>query len=452
MLTIYRFFPLLVQELVPCGNDIWVFYFNTSTWLRTFWAHLSAKQTTAFLLFLSVGVFHFHDFFTLLTLRTPFCFRWTLIVVRGAVSWFKCSLQTTSLHTLPKCLTRFRSFCLSECASLWEKTSVFLRLTHNICNFKNTCKSLGLQHQICQFNDWRQSPPFKKHDFPGSSVKHLSNVFDSDFDYKNFFGCDEALVSKHAVIRGTRYSTNDVLISSVSSDSMPMFELVMFIVVNRSQVYFIRERIVVKNFDSSSRSYTISKQNLPGKTVVPYLDLFVFHPLSRHSCFVPGCSLCIFVCVINCVSITLQKCLTQWCLSKTLNTCYVFLSDFFVLFRSFQKKISFFFWFFSCACFFYSFGMDFWNSSALAFLILFNDFLFLLRNGPGLQIWYHENRRNYFGLQYTSCATSWQWNGANPENLFHWWLKYARLFQKLQSLLNFETVRASFWVSCKRRC
>ena len=171
-----------------------------------------------------------------------------------------------------------------------RKHQFFKRLTHNICNFKNICKSLSLRHQICQFNDWRHSPPFKKHDFPGSSVKHLSTVFDSDFDYKNFFGCDEALVSKHAVIRGTRYSTNDVLISSVSSDSMPIFELVIFIVVNRSQVYFICERIVVKNFDSSSRSYTISKQNLPGKTVVPYRDLFDFHPLSRHSCFVPGCS------------------------------------------------------------------------------------------------------------------------------------------------------------------
>ena len=61
------------------------------------------------------------------------------------------------------------------------------RLTHNICNFKNICKSLGLRHQICQFNDWRHSPSFKKHDFPGSWVKHLSTVFDSDFDNKNFF-------------------------------------------------------------------------------------------------------------------------------------------------------------------------------------------------------------------------------------------------------------------------
>ena len=52
---------------------------------------------------------------------------------------------------------------------------------------KNICKSLGLRHQICQFNDWRHSQPFKKHDFPGSSVKHLSTVFDSDFDYQKFF-------------------------------------------------------------------------------------------------------------------------------------------------------------------------------------------------------------------------------------------------------------------------
>ena len=267
------------------------FCLNTWTWLRTFWAHLSAKQTTAFLLFLSVGVFHFPDFFLHCSpYEHPSVLDEHLSLF---VELFPDSSVVFKQHRLihyPNVLRASGRFVYQSGLRYERKHQFFKRLTHNICNFKNICKSLSLRHQICQFNDWRHSPPFKKHDFPGSSVKHLSTVFDSDFDYKNFFGCDEALVSKHDVIGGTRYSTNDVLISSVSSDSMPIFESVIFIVVNRSQVYFICERIVVKNFESISRSYTISKQNLSGKTIVPYRELFDFHPLSRHSCFVPGCS------------------------------------------------------------------------------------------------------------------------------------------------------------------
>ena len=85
---------------------------------------------------------------------------------------------------------------------------------------------------------------------------------------------------------------------------------------------------------------------------------------------------CIFVCGINCVSITLQKCLTQWCLSKTLNTWYVFQFRRFCSFSLFPKKFSFFCFF--MRLFFWHFCDGFWNFSALAFLLLFNDFFVCL--------------------------------------------------------------------------
>ena len=82
---------------------------------------------------------------------------------------------------------------------------------------------------------------------------------------------------------------------------------------------------------------------------------------------------CIFVCGINCVSITLQKSLTQWCLSKTLYTWYVFLGRTFLLFLAlFKKKFRSFV--FYALVYFWHFWDGFWNFSALSFFILFNDF------------------------------------------------------------------------------
>ena len=68
-----------------------------------------------------------------------------------------------------------------------RKHQFFKRLTHNICNFKNISKSLSLRHQICQFNDWRHSPPFKKTWFSRLFSKTSFNCFWLWFWLQKFF-------------------------------------------------------------------------------------------------------------------------------------------------------------------------------------------------------------------------------------------------------------------------
>ena len=115
-------------------------------------------------------------FFTLLTLRTPYDPSVLDEHLSLFVELFPDSSVVFKQHRLihyPNVLRASGPFVYQNVLRYERKHQFFKRFTHNICNFKNICKSLSLRHQICQFNDWRHSPPFKKHDFPGSSV----NIF-----------------------------------------------------------------------------------------------------------------------------------------------------------------------------------------------------------------------------------------------------------------------------------
>ena len=115
-----------------------------------------------------------------------------------------------------------------------KESTNFKRLTHNICNFQNICKSLAIRHQVNEYHEWKDCIPTKSPSFPGCKVESIPLSWNKNTEFeKLFLPKYECMQSMSAVIRGTKFCANDVLISDVSFEnfSSPVFVLVQKILI-----------------------------------------------------------------------------------------------------------------------------------------------------------------------------------------------------------------------------
>ena len=206
-----------------------------------------------------------------------------------------------------------------------RKHQFFKKLANNICNFKNLTKSLAVRHQIAQFVDWRNGLPVKEDDFSGARLVEFSEFFKSE-DCKTeepFKNCN-VLISKHAVIKGTLYNINEAVIKSISSQSEPEFGLIKHILVDKTDIYFVVVILKLHYYDSHSRSYAVMHESSCQFSFIAHADLFDYHPLSLHSCFLNTCIFSHICLRHDLLSTIMLAILTQRAIIKTAKFCVTF--------------------------------------------------------------------------------------------------------------------------------
>ena len=271
MYTLFRFLPLMLSDLVPEGDSVWAFmldYFNLVEML------LSPAFEEEDISILGVLIHNHLSLFAQTFTDSSMIFK-----------------QDHLVH-YPRVIRSSGPLLYLSVLRYERKHQFFKKLANNICNFKNLTKSLAMRHQIAQFVDWRNGLPVKEDDFPGAKLVNFSEFFkceDLDADEK-FKNCN-VLISKHAQIRGTRYNSNEAIIISISDDNVPVFGLIKHILVNNTHVYFFVVNLKIHFYDSHSRAYAVTQDSAHKFSFVAYSDVFDFHPLSLHSCFLESCQL-----------------------------------------------------------------------------------------------------------------------------------------------------------------
>ena len=269
MYTLFRFLPLMLSDLVPEGNSVWAFllnYFNLVEML------LSPAFDEDDISILGVLVHNHLNLFSEVFPDSSVIFK-----------------QHHLIH-YPTVIRSCGPLLYLSVLRYERKHQFFKKLANNICNFKNLTKSLAMRHQIAQFVDWRNGLPVKKDDFPGARLVEFSEFFKSE-DCKTeekFKNCN-VLISKHAVIKGTRYNINEAVIKSISSQSEPEFGLIKHILVDKTDIYFVVVNLKLHYYDAHSRSYAVTQEASGQFSFIAYADLFDYHPLSLHSCFLNTC-------------------------------------------------------------------------------------------------------------------------------------------------------------------
>ena len=127
-----------------------------------------------------------------------------------------------------------------------------------------------MRHQIAQFVDWKNGLPVKEDDFPGARLVEFSEICKTEEKFKN---CN-VLISKHAVIKGTRYNINEAVIKSISSQSEPEFGLIKHILVDKTDIYFVVVNLKLHYYDAHSRSYAVTQEASGQFSFIAYADLF----------------------------------------------------------------------------------------------------------------------------------------------------------------------------------
>ena len=79
-----------------------------------------------------------------------------------------------------------------------------------------------------------------KDNFPGARIENSTEFFKSkDSKTEEKFKNCNVLISKHAVIKGTRYITNEAVINLISSQNEHGFGLIKHILVDKTDIYFV---------------------------------------------------------------------------------------------------------------------------------------------------------------------------------------------------------------------
>ena len=192
----------------------------------------------------------------------------------------------------PRVLKSSGPFLYQSVLRYERKHQFFKRLTHNICNFKNICKSLALRHQVNEYYQWNESVPVKVNEFPGCKTETLSeSLMSRNEEYRKFFKSSECLQSTSAVIMGTKYGYNDVIIKDLDNENshVPQFLLIQKVLFSEPNIFFTCFKIKTHEYHESSRSYCVSVNYSEGLVIVAFDELFDFHPLSLHKCAVVDC-------------------------------------------------------------------------------------------------------------------------------------------------------------------
>ena len=172
-----------------------------------------------------------------------------------------------------------------------RKHKPFKAQAQTINNFKNLSKSMAVRHQINEFKTWRKEFSEKRYEFPGSRVCRFAEIsFPQNFDASEFRKYHQLLCANNAILRGTKYKINDVLIVSLNElDSLPVFGCVKNIIVVDHDVHFVCLPVKINGYVSHSRTYNVTKDFVSSAFSVKYKNLFDFHPLALHKCFMTNC-------------------------------------------------------------------------------------------------------------------------------------------------------------------
>ena len=191
----------------------------------------------------------------------------------------------------PRVLKSSGPFLYQSVLRYERKHQFFKRLTHNICNFKNICKNLAIRHQVNEYFNWKDDIPIKQNIFPCCKQGFVSDsLISTNEKYRSCFSESECLQSSNAVIMGTRYGWNDVLILDVDHEnSYPKFVLIQKVLICEPRVFFSCFELKTVKYQEKSRSYCVSINYQAGLVLVAFDDPFDFHPLSLHKCAVVDC-------------------------------------------------------------------------------------------------------------------------------------------------------------------
>ena len=174
----------------------------------------------------------------------------------------------------------------------YERKHIFVKhIADNTNNFKNICKTIAVRHQLNQFLDWRDSVPRKSERFPNGKVVTVSDELAHCF-YPEVFPNNEVFEFRSVFIQGTRYSVDDVLILSLeNADPLtPNFCQIKRILSSNDSIFFVSSKLKLEHYEHHSRSFLVTQSQKDNTQVVRHKELFDFHPLSLHHCFLASCS------------------------------------------------------------------------------------------------------------------------------------------------------------------
>ena len=293
MFTLYRFLPLMFYDLVPC-TEVWKF-------LLDFFDLISFLLSPAFVEsdYQQLGVL-IREYLLIVCSKILNLPKILSFVsdddLESYTNLFPSESVTFKQHKLihfPRILKCSGPFLYQSVLRYERKHQFFKRLTHNICNFKNICKSLAIRHQVNEYHEWKDGVPMKSDSFPGCKFDKISDIWCRNVEFQKCLSSKECMQSMSAIIKGTRFSVNDVLISDVTIEdcASPVFVLVQKILVANEKFFFACKAIKTHFYQNKSRSYCVSVDDEADVFLIQYESLFDFHPLSLHKCSVPDCKL-----------------------------------------------------------------------------------------------------------------------------------------------------------------
>ena len=166
MFTLYPFLPLMIYDAVPF-NEIWNFlvdFFDliasllSPTFVESDYQLLGVlfRKLLQLILFVHLKVVCVFSVVSDEHLET-------------LVQLFPSESVRFRQHKLihyPRVLKSSGPLLYQSVLRYERKHQFFKRLTHNICNFKNICKSLAIRHQVNEYFNWKDDIPIKQNIFP----------------------------------------------------------------------------------------------------------------------------------------------------------------------------------------------------------------------------------------------------------------------------------------------
>ena len=173
-----------------------------------------------------------------------------------------------------------------------RKHQFFKRLAHQVCNFKNICKTMINRHQLEHFVHWSSSDNSLATEFgPGKWVpsNYLFAIGNLNLFQENFNPEDDKIYEcKRAKKLGVCFKVCDVVIINYNAcTDMPVFLKIEKLLRVQDQLVFFGNILEVVKYSTASRSYLTTETAV--SKFVSYDTLFDYHCFSIHQCFDQTC-------------------------------------------------------------------------------------------------------------------------------------------------------------------
>ena len=182
---------------------------------------------------------------------------------------------------------------IHQCVLKYErKHQFFKRLAHQVCNFKNICKTMVDRHQLEQYVHWSSSDDSLANEFGPGKVVPCEIIFSKEnvkFLAENFNLVENVVYEcKRAKTLEIWFKIFDVIIINYNpSTDMPVFLKIEKILRVVNQLVFFGYTLEIFKYSNTSRSYLTTET--PVTKFVSYNSLFDYNCYSIHLCFDQKC-------------------------------------------------------------------------------------------------------------------------------------------------------------------